>query len=75
MNQEGGGRLEEGKEVESKEVVSLHKVLMVCTNVGESSWGAKTGLWFDELSTPYYLFQEAGFKVDIACSTGKEIAV
>ena len=41
----------------------------------DSSWGAKTGLWFEELSTPYYIFSEAGFECDIASINGEEIAV
>lgn len=53
---------------------NLHRVLMVCTSVETSSWGTKTGIWFEELSTPYYLFKDAGFAVDI-CSISGTIAV
>lgn len=32
-----------------------------------------TGLWLEELSTPYYQFVEAGFKVDIASIKGGKV--
>lgn len=61
-------------ESKGSETRLLHRILMVCTSTENSSWGAKTGLWFEELSTPYYLFKEAGFQVDI-CSICGTIAV
>jgi putative intracellular protease/amidase len=61
------------EKIDSKDYVSTDKqrVLMVCTSVTKSSWGSSTGLWFEELSTPYYIFKEAGYHIDI-CSTNGE---
>src|SRR6185503_2347614 len=50
---------------------SKKKVLLVVTShdrLGET--GEKTGLWLEELATPYYVFVDAGFDVDIASPKG-----
>jgi putative intracellular protease/amidase len=46
------------------------EILCVCTSNDVSSWGAQTGLWLEELAIPYYIFQEAGYKVDICSIKG-----
>lgn len=49
------------------------KILMLITSTGQiSNTGAKTGFWFEEMSTPYYIFQEAGYQVDLASTQGGE---
>ncbi len=49
----------------------VKKILMVVTShatMGES--GRSTGVWFEELSTPYYVFKDAGLDVEIASIKG-----
>lgn len=48
-------------------IVTSHAII---ANTGE-----KTGVWFEELTTPYYIFQEAGFEVKIASIQGGEIPI
>ena len=49
------------------EIPRVYKVLFVCTSTKESSWGAKTGIWLDEVSIPYYALKEAGYSI-VICS-------
>lgn len=52
------------------------KILMILTSsatMGDS--GQPTGVWFEELSTPYYAFVDAGVQVDIASIPGGQIPV
>ncbi|GBR37110.1 ThiJ/PfpI domain-containing protein [Neoasaia chiangmaiensis NBRC 101099] len=54
----------------------LLKILMVVTShaaLGAS--GHQTGVWFEELTTPYYVFRDAGAQVDIASIEGGKIPV
>ena len=37
--------------------------------------GEPTGVWLEELTTPYYMFQEAGYEVEIASVSGGDIPV
>lgn len=37
--------------------------------------GEKTGVWFEELSTPYYVFEDAGYDVKLASTAGGEIPI
>jgi len=53
---------------------NVHRILMVCTSTSTSSWGTLTGLWLEELATPYYEFKEKGYTVDI-CSIEGIIAI
>lgn len=46
------------------------KVLIVVTSFGEVKNGTKTGLWAEEFTTPYYIFNEKGIKVTIASPKG-----
>lgn len=52
------------------------KILMILTSratMGTS--GAPTGVWFEEMSTPYYAFVDAGVEVEIASIEGGQIPV
>ncbi|MVT07805.1 type 1 glutamine amidotransferase domain-containing protein [Chitinophaga tropicalis] len=46
------------------------KVLIVVTSFGEVKNVGKTGLWAEELATPYYLLTEKGVQVTIASPKG-----
>ncbi|MBI3898859.1 MAG: type 1 glutamine amidotransferase domain-containing protein [Gammaproteobacteria bacterium] len=47
------------------------KVLIVVTSHDRlSDTGKQTGFWFEELATPYYVFVDAGYTVDIASING-----
>lgn len=48
----------------------MFQVLCVCTSTFQSSWGAETGLWLEELTSPYYLLSEAGYTIDICSIAG-----
>lgn len=51
------------------------KVLIILTShdrIGDSD--RKTGIWFEELTTPYYAFLDAGAEVDIASVGGRQRA-
>ena len=54
---------------------SKHNILFVCTSTSTASWGkkAQTGLWLTELVTPYFIFKEAGYKLDICSINGGEV--
>jgi putative intracellular protease/amidase len=50
------------------------KVLIIATShasIGDT--GQPTGIWFEELSTPYYVFRDAGAEVDITSVDGGKI--
>lgn len=50
------------------------KVLMVVSNPGVSkNTGWPIGVWYAELTHPYWVFSEAGYSVDIASLDGGEI--
>lgn len=52
------------------------KVLFITTShskLGDS--GLKTGVWFEEVATPYYAFKSAGFDIDIASIKGEKIPI
>ena len=51
-------------------------ILIVVTShavIGDS--GRATGLWLEELTTPYYAFVDAGARVDIASIRGGEVPI
>lgn len=55
---------------------ALLKVLMIVTShAALGSSGQPTGVWFEELTTPYYVFRDAGARVDIASIEGGRIPV
>lgn len=52
------------------------KILIVLTShsqIGET--GRSTGVWIEELTTPYYAFINAGAEVDLASTAGGEVPV
>jgi len=47
------------------------RILMILTSHDELGMsGKKTGNWFDEVATPYYLFSQAGYEVALASPKG-----
>jgi putative intracellular protease/amidase len=51
--------------------MSQQRILMVVTShdvLGDT--GEPTGFWLEELATPYYVFRDAGFAVDLASPKG-----
>ena len=46
---------------------AVMKILMVLTSHGQlGNTGKPTGLWLEELATPYYVFTNAGAEVTLA---------
>jgi putative intracellular protease/amidase len=44
--------------------------------IGDAASGGKpTGLWLEELTTPYYIFKDAGFRVTVASIQGAAIPI
>ena len=49
----------------------LNRILMIVTsNEKMGNTGKATGIWAEELVTPYYIFMDAGFEVEIASPKG-----
>jgi putative intracellular protease/amidase len=46
------------------------RILMVSTSIATKPDGRPTGLWLSELTTPYFLFRDAGVDVTMASMTG-----
>jgi len=56
--------------------MSQYNVLFILTShsvMGDS--GTSTGIWFEELSTPYYLFKDAGYAISIASVVGGAVPI
>ncbi|MGL4409686.1 MAG: type 1 glutamine amidotransferase domain-containing protein [Zoogloea sp.] len=52
------------------------RVLMILTSHASlGDGGASTGVWFEELTTPYYAFVDAGVPVDIASIAGGRVPI
>lgn len=52
------------------------KILMILTSQATMGvGGAPTGVWFEEVATPYYAFVDAGAEVDIASLAGGRIPI
>ena len=51
------------------------KVILLCTSAPEMSNGHKTGLWLEELASPYYAFLEAGCECIVASTNGGPIPI
>jgi putative intracellular protease/amidase len=49
-------------------------VVIVCTSAGELQ-GHPTGLWLEELATPYYLFLEQGYTIVVASPAGGAVPI
>ena len=50
------------------------KVALCCTSANELK-GHPTGVWIEEVATPYYLFKEKGYEVEIASPAGGAIPI
>lgn len=50
-------------------------IVIISTSASALASGAKTGLWLEELASPYYAFKKAGFSVTIASCEGGEITL
>lgn len=50
------------------------KVVIVCTSASDLK-GHATGVWVEELAAPYYIFNKAGYEVDIASPSGGPIPI
>ena len=50
-------------------------LMMLTSQASMGAGGAPTGVWFEELSTPYYAFVDAGVAVDIASIDGGRVPV
>ncbi|CAD7932991.1 unnamed protein product [Amoebophrya sp. A120] len=54
----------------------MPSVLIVCTSAAEfGPEKSPTGVWIEELASPYYAFLDAGFNVTVASLAGGEIPV
>ena len=52
------------------------KILMILTSQATmGAGGAPTGVWFEELATPYYAFVDAGAEVEIASVGGGRVPI
>jgi putative intracellular protease/amidase len=52
------------------------KILMIATSAGAfAGSGESTGLWLEELTTPYYAFKDAGADVTVASMAGGAIPI
>ena len=57
-------------------MATTKKILIVLTThaaIGDTE--RKTGVWFEELATPYYAFIDGGIAVDLASIAGGEVPV
>jgi putative intracellular protease/amidase len=53
-----------------------HKILIIATSARDMGNGqGETGLWLEELTTPYYAFLDAGAEVTVASIKGGEIPI
>ncbi len=48
------------------------RILFITTSAKKMA-GSDTGVWFEELSTPYYVLTSKGFQVDIASPKGRKV--
>ena len=54
----------------------MTKILLIATAHAQlGSTGEKTGLWLEELTTPYYSFADAGADVEIATLPGGKVPI
>ncbi len=54
---------------------SRHILLITTSHAELGTTGRHTGLWFEELATPYYAFLDAGATVDIASVAGGPVPI
>jgi len=53
--------------------MKMKKILFILTQCNDLGNNHPTGVWFDELSTPYYIFTARGFFVDFATIKGGSV--
>ncbi|MBP0575941.1 hypothetical protein J8J27_35005, partial [Mycobacterium tuberculosis] len=51
------------------------RILTITTSAARMSDGAPTGVWLEELTTPYYAFRDAGADVTVASIHGGSVPV
>ncbi|MEM7721221.1 MAG: type 1 glutamine amidotransferase domain-containing protein [Pseudomonadota bacterium] len=51
------------------------KILIIATSASQMDDGDQTGVWLEELTTPYYAFLDSGAEVTLASIKGGEIPV
>src|ERR1700688_2332509 len=61
-------RCHPGAEQRSKPEMRISIVLTSHDRLGDT--GKKTGFWFDEFATPYYIFKDAGIALTLASPEG-----
>jgi putative intracellular protease/amidase len=52
----------------------MKNILFIATSADKLA-GNPTGIWFEELSTPYYILKDAGFNIDISSPKGGALPV
>ena len=55
--------------------MSQNNILIVATSAGAMTNGDATGIWLEELTTPYYAFVDSGARVTVASVRGGAIPV
>jgi len=53
----------------------MPKILIIATSAAKMTDGDPTGVWLEELTTPYYAFQDAGAEVTLASIAGGAIPI
>lgn len=51
----------------------MTRILFITTSVDRINEEWPSGVWFEELSTPYYIFEDEGIEVDIASPFGGDV--
>lgn len=54
---------------------TLTILLIVTSHALMGGTGEKTGVWLEELTTPYYTFKDAGYNVEIVSVSGGDIPI
>lgn len=62
-------------ELKLKEMKNLKVLFITTSNDQLGNSGLKTGVWLEEVATPYYAFKSAGFNIDIASIKGGKIPI
>ena len=56
-------------------MTSSKKIVLIATSADKLKPGSPTGLWLEELATPYYQWKDARFTLTIASIKGGETPV
>lgn len=70
---DGLGLLDFGQNKEKVKVAS--KILIIATSAGKMDNGEPTGVWLEELTTPYYAFLDQGADVTLTSISGGAIPI